>query len=389
MDELFSIYYELLKSTSTSFKRFLHDIIDWDSRLISITGSRGTGKTTLLLQHIKLFKIRKSSLYITADNIILSKISLFKLAGNFYRLGGKHLFIDEIHKYLNWSKEIQDIYDSYPGLKIVFAGNSIINLYSGFGDLSRRLISYNLPGLSFREYLLFNSNINIEAATLTDIINNRVDFDLDKPLMYFNSYLENGYYPFYKEGKFNYQLNSVINTVIETDIPKYLDLRISTIEKLKQLMQIIAEKSPFKPNITKIAEMLNISRNILPNYISFLNRSGLINVVSGQSKSVGKSGRVQMVYLNDTNQMKTLYRENYNIGNTQETFLVNQLSHGHYVKLSQQSDIIIDSKYIFVVECKNKKGEEIKNLSGYYLLKDDIEFGYDNVIPLWYLGMLY
>lgn len=389
MDELFTIYNELLASTNTNFIRFLHDKIDWDSRMLSITGGRGTGKTTLLLQHIKLSGIKKSSLYISADNILISKLSLFKLAGDFYRFGGKYLFIDEIHKYLNWSRELKNIYDSYPGLNVVFTGSSIIDLYGGFGDLSRRLVSYNLPGLSFREYLLFNSKININTTNLSDVINNKVDFEIEKPLMHFKLYLENGYYPFYKEGNFNYRLNYAINAVLETDIPKYLDLKISTIEKLKQLMQIIAESSPFKPNISKIAEMLNTSRNILPNYFSYLERAGLIIRVNNQTKGVRALGKVQKIYLNNTNLINTLSQDNYNIGNARETFFVNQLSQNHIVKLSKQGDFIIDNKYTFEIGGKNKSKKQIKDISNSFLVKDNIEFGNSNTVPLWHFGMLY
>jgi len=389
MNELYAIYNELLKSTGMGFKRFLHKTIDWKARLISITGARGTGKTTLLLQHIKLSGIKESSLYVSADNILLTKLGLFELAGAFYRLGGKYLFIDEIHKYSNWSGEIKNIHDSYTGLQVVFTGSSILDLYHGYGDLSRRLVSYQLPGLSFREYLLFNSNINLKPTTLFDIVNQKSDFDIKKPLMHFKNYLTWGYYPFYKEGNFNFRLNSAINTVLETDIPKYLDLKVSTIEKLKQLMQIIAESSPFKPNISKIAEMLEVSRNALPNYLSYLERSGLINRVASQTEGIRALGKILKIYLNNTNIMNTLSIENYNIGNARETFFVNQLSQNNKVNLHTDGDFIINNKYIFEIGGKNKDGKQIKNLNNSFIVRDSIEYGHANIIPLWHFGMLY
>ena len=389
MDELFSIYSELLKSTNTGFKRYLYSTINWNSRLISITGARGTGKTTLLLQHIKLSGIKDSSIYVSADNVLLARTGLFEFASSFYRLGGEHIFIDEIHKYPDWSREIKNIYDSYPGLQIVFTGSSILDLYHGSSDLSRRLISYHLHGLSFREYLLFNSNISIRPTTLVNIINQNTNFDIDKPLMHFKKYLVEGYYPFFKEDNFSYRLNSAINAVLETDIPKYLELKVSTIEKLKQLMQIIADSSPFKPNISKIAELLEISRNALPNYLTYLDKAGLINRVSEHTKGIRALGKMQKIYLNNTNLMNALSINNYNIGNARETFFINQLNINHKVNLHAQADFIINDNYIFEVGGKNKTAKQIKNLNNSFLVKDNIEHGYANVLPLWNFGMMY
>jgi predicted AAA+ superfamily ATPase len=389
MDELYSIYKELLQSTGTKFNRFQLKLINWDSRLIGITGARGVGKTTMLLQHIKQSGIEKDSLYVSADNVLVSSMGLFKLAGTFYRHGGKHLIIDEIHKYSNWSGEIKNIYDSFPNLKVILTGSSILDLYHGYGDLSRRLISYNLPGLSFREYLLFELNLNLEPTTFFDIINQRTDFKIDKPLMHFKNYLGRGYYPFYKEGDFNFRLNSAINAVLETDIPKYLDLKISTIEKLKQLMQIIAESSPFKPNLSKIAEILNISRNALPNYLSYLERAELIKKLTGQTQGIRALGKTSKVYLNNTNLMNALALSNYNLGNARETFFVNQLTWNTKINLHDKGDFIIDEKHIFEIGRKNKTKKQIRDLENAYIVKDDIEFGYGNTIPLWHFGMLY
>ena len=389
MDELYTIYKELLQNTGTKFNRTLLHSINWESRLIGITGARGVGKTTMLLQHIKQSGIEKGSLYLSADNILVSGIGLFKMAGTFYRLGGKHLIIDEIHKYSNWSGEIKNIYDSFANLKVILTGSSILDLYHGYGDLSRRLISYQLPGLSFREYLLFEENINLKPTIINDIINQKTDFNISKPLMHFKNYLNKGYYPFYKEGDFNSRLSSAINSVLETDIPKYLDLKVSTIEKLKQLMQIIAESSPFKPNISKIAEMLNVSRNALPNYLSYLERAQLIKMLSGQTKGVRALGKTDKVYLDNTNLMDALSHSNYNIGNARETFFVNQLSQNANIKLHDKGDFIIDEKYIFEIAGKSKTKKQIKGLKNPFIVKDDIEYGHGNIIPLWHFGMLY
>lgn len=389
MDELYSIYKELLQSTDTKITRYLINSINWKARLIAITGARGVGKTTMLLQHIKLSGIEKESLYISADNLLVSSMGLFKLAGRFYKLGGKYLIIDEIHKYSNWSMEIKNIYDSYPDLMVVFTGSSILDLYHGYGDLSRRLVSYKLPGLSFREYLLFESSLKLKTVDILEIINPKTSYEIDKPLMHFKNYLSKGYYPFYKEGNFKFRLNSAVNAVLETDIPKYLELKISTIEKLKKLMEIISKSSPFKPNYSKIAELLNVSRNVLPNYFSYLERAELINRVSGETKGIRALGKLNKIYMNNTNIMNTFSAENYNIGNARETFFINQLSQSNLINLHGQGDFVVNNKYIFEIGGINKNHKQIKNLHNAYIVKDDIEYSFGNTIPLWYFGLMY
>ena len=153
MEELLLSFRDLIDKVDTRFVRYLHDEIDWNSRLIAILGTRGVGKTTLLLQHIKLTDTITSSLYVTADDLYFSRNTLVGLAQQFYQQGGKYLYIDEIHKYKGWSQEIKNIYDKFPELHVVYTGSSILDLEKGGADLSRRKIEYKLPGLSFREYI--------------------------------------------------------------------------------------------------------------------------------------------------------------------------------------------------------------------------------------------
>jgi len=387
MEALYSIFRELLRKTDTSFVRYLYDSINWDARLIAITGARGTGKTTMILQHIKINTLEEQSLYVSVDNIYFSKNNLFQLASNFSNYGGKILFIDEVHKYPNWSQEIKNIYDSFPEMKIVFTGSSILDLFKGFGDLSRRLIHYNLSGMSFREYLNFEANYKIPASNLESIVNNKTDFNIDKPLFHFKNYLKKGYYPFYKEEDYEQRLSNTINSVLEVDIPKYLELKIATIDKLKLLMQIISESSPFKPNISKLAELLNISRSLLPDYFMYLERAGLINQLRNDTKGVRLLGKVQKIFLNNPNLLYVLSND-INIGTVRETFFMNQTNFLFENSLPNKGDFAFN-KYIFEIGGANKNNKQIKNVENAYIVKDDIEYGFGNIIPLWHFGMLY
>jgi predicted AAA+ superfamily ATPase len=389
MDELITIYRDLINQVNTGFIRYLYKDIDWNARLISIIGARGTGKTTLLLQHIKLRKIEDESLYVSADNIYFSRNNLFSLAGSFYKYGGKYLFIDEVHKYRNWSQEIKNIYDSYPGLHVVFTGSSILDIYKGFGDLSRRALSYTLHGLSFREFLLFEAGIQVKPASLETLCKGNRVFEIQKPLPLFKDYLKHGYYPFYKEGQFTLRLHAMINTILEVDIPKYMGLKTASIDKLKLLLQIITESSPFKPNMSKIAEMMEVSRNILPDYFSYLERTNLVLLLKSNTKGIRALGKPAKVYLNNTNLMSVLSPKDKNTGNIRETFFLNQLSVAHSCTLPVSGDFLVDGHFLFEVGGKNKSRKQIAGHEHAYVVKDDIEYGYGNNIPLWYFGMLY
>lgn len=389
MDELITIYRDLLNQVNTGFIRYLYKDIDWNARLISIIGARGTGKTTLLLQHIKLKKIEDESLYVSVDNIYFSRNNLFSLAGSFYKYGGKYLFIDEVHKYRNWSQEIKNIYDSYPGLHVVFTGSSILDIYKGFGDLSRRALPFILHGLSFREFLLFEAGIQVKTVSLETLCKGNRVFEIRKPLPLFKDYLKHGYYPFYKEGQFALRIHAMINTILEVDIPKYMGLKTASIDKLKLLLQIITESSPFKPNMSKIAEMMEVSRNILPDYFYYLERTNLVLLLKSNTKGIRALGKPAKVYLNNTNLMSVLSPKDKNTGNIRETFFLNQLSVAHSCTLPVSGDFLVDGRFLFEVGGKNKSRKQIAGNEHAYVVKDDIEYGYGNSIPLWYFGMLY
>jgi predicted AAA+ superfamily ATPase len=388
MEQLNIIYHELIDKVNTRFTRYLLNQINWNARLIAITGPRGVGKTTLMLQKIKIDNKIDDSLYVSLDNIYFSNHTLFDLAGYFYRYGGRHLIIDEVHKYKSWSQEVKNIYDSFPDLQIVFSGSSILDIYKGFGDLSRRVVPYHLHGLSFREYLIFETGENTEVYSLNQIVSQKVKISLENPLIYFRKYLNHGYYPFYKDNDFMIRLAGAVNAVLEVDIPKYLDLRVSTIDKLKHLLQIISESVPFKPNHSKIADLIGVSRNLLPDYFSYLEKAGLILQLTNDTKGIRRLGKVNKVYLNNPNLAYMLSGEHANIGNIRETFFFNQLKLNHKIFSSESVDFRVEGNE-FEIGGKSKGNKQVSKLSNTYIVKDEIEYGFGNTIPLWHFGLLY
>ncbi len=389
MRTLYQKFETLLQNTTTDFKRYLYEKVSWDSRMIGIIGPRGVGKTTMILQYIKENLDSKKALYVSADDMYFSEYKLVELADDFYKNAGEYLFIDEIHKYNDWSRELKNIYDSYPTLKIVFTGSSVLDILKGSADLSRRALIYKLQGLSFREYLEFFHNYEIGVYSLEQIINNEVKLaNIKHPLPLFNDYLQNGYYPFGQENELNLRLGQIIVQTLETDIPQYANLNVGTSRKLKQLLSIIAESVPFKPNFSKISEIINVSRNSLGDYFSYMEKAGLIGQLRNETGGIRGLGKVDKVYLDNTNIIFNLAREKSNAGNLRETFFFNQMRLKNEVISSKKADFIIDN-YTFEVGGKNKQQKQIEKNGKSFVVKDDIEFGYLNVIPLWAFGLNY
>jgi predicted AAA+ superfamily ATPase len=389
MRTLYQKFETLLQSTTTDFKRYLYDKISWDSRMIGIIGARGVGKTTMILQHIKENLDSKRALYVSADDMYFGVNRLFDLADNFYKNAGEYLFIDEIHKYSEWSRELKNIYDSFPTLKIIFTGSSVLNILKGSADLSRRAIIYKLQGLSFREYLKFYHNYETEVYSLEQIINNKVKLEnIQHPLPLFNDYLKRGYYPFGIENEMNLRLGQVIVQTLESDIPQYANLNVGTSRKLKRLLSIIAESVPFKPNFSKISEMISVSRNSLDDYLSYMEKAGLIGQLRDETIGIRGLGKVDKVYLDNTNIICNLVGEKSNTGNLRETFFFNQMRVQNEVISSKKADFVIEN-YTFEVGGKNKKQNQLEKDGKSFVVKDDIEYGYLNVIPLWAFGLNY
>ena len=389
MRTLYQKYEILLQNTTTDFKRYLYNKISWNSRMMGIIGGRGVGKTTMILQYIKENLDSKKALYVSADDMYFSENKLFDLADDFYKSAGEYLFIDEIHKYADWSRELKNIYDSFPSLKIVFSGSSVLDILKGSADLSRRAIIYKLQGLSFREYLKLFHNHETDVYSLNQIVNNEVKLtNISHPLPLFHDYLKRGYYPFGLENDLNLRLGQIIVQTLETDIPQYAKLNVGTSRKLKRLLTIIAESVPFKPNFSKISEMIGVSRNSLDDYFTYMEKAGLIGQLRNETNGIRGLGKLDKVYLDNTNIIFNLVGDKSNIGNIRETFFFNQMRLNNEVISSEKADFVID-KYTFEVGGKNKQQTQIEKDGKSFVVKDDIEFGYLNVIPLWAFGLNY
>ena len=389
MEALFEYSNRLIANINSGFTRYMYDQINWDSRLIGLFGPRGIGKTTLVLQHIKNNLSLKHTLYVTAEDFYFAKNRLLDVASDFVKLGGTHLIIDEIHKYPDWSTELKLIYDYHQNLQVVFTGSSVLDIKKGSSDLSRRAVLYSMQGLSFREYLQLFHQIVIPKFTLDEILTHKVASpQLVHPLPLFSDYLKRGYYPFALEHDFDLKLMQVVNQTLESDIPVYATMNVSTGRKLKQLMAIVAESVPFKPNMSKISELLAISRNNIADYLLYMEEAGMITQLRSETSGIRGLGKIDKVYLDNTNLVFGLAQESLNKGNVRETFFMNQLRVGYPIVSSKIADFTIDT-FEFEIGGKNKSNKQIKTAVNGFVVKDDIESGFLNTIPLWHFGLLY
>jgi predicted AAA+ superfamily ATPase len=390
MRTLVAKYRNILRNVDTSYVRNIHSTIPWNDRLIAILGARGVGKTTLVLQHIKLYEDVDTTLFVYADDLWFSTHSLVTLAETFYMNGGRALYIDEIHKYKNWSQEIKNIYDQYPELKVRYTGSSILDLQKGSHDLSRRVLEFQMHGLSFREYMALHYGTNIPIHTLEQVLANKIEFPYadHRPVALFKEYLRQGYYPYSKEPGYELRLTKTINAILEVDIPKFAELNISTSEKLKTLLYIISQSVPFKPNYSKFARDLDMHRNAVSDLMVWLDRADLINVLRDEVEGYKLLGKVNKVYLNNPNLAYALSDDEPNIGNIRETIFLAWLRVTHKVTASSVSDFKV-GKYTFEVGGKKKGQHQIKDIEYAYVVKDEIEYGHLNEVPLWAFGLLY
>jgi len=395
MDSLIKIYLRLLQETDEKTFRYLYPNIDWNERCVAIIGAKGVGKTTMLLQHIKTtFQNKNEALYASLDNSWFANHTIIELADEFYMNGGTHLFLDEVHHYPNWTTEIKNIYDSFPKLKIVFTGSSLLQIYKSTTDLSRRVVYETLEGLSFREFLKFENVGNFSSYSLQDIVENHqnIAFEITeniKIMPLFKKYLKNGYYLFYKQGlkKYDYKLQEAINNVIDVDIPAVENIEFASRYKIKRLLAILSELVPYTPKITDLGNAIGSNRNNTVKYLSLLANAKLLNLISYKEKTIGDLTKPDKVLLNNTN-LAYVFGDTANIGSARETFFVNQVSAISDIFLAKKGDFVAD-KYTFEIGGKTKTFNQIKEILDSFVVADDIEVGHKNKIPLWLFGMLY
>lgn len=396
MDILFEFQENLLRPVTNNFRRYLHNQIDWKQRMIGIKGPRGAGKTTLLLQHLK-YDLESSvkALYITADHTWFYNHTLFETANDWYKQGGDILFIDEVHKYANWSVELKNIYDGLPEMQVVFSASSALDIYRGEADLSRRVISYILAGLSFREYLLFMNEISFDVIGFNDIVKyhtklSRMITNGFRPLPFFRKYLQMGYLPIIAEGEDSYllKINQIINTIVEMDLAYIAGYNSGTATKIKKLLGVISESVPFKPNIAALSRKLDLSRDSVYQYIYQLKAAKLLNTLSSEGKGVSTLQKPDKIFLENSNLAFAL-KDKPDLGNVRETFVFNQLINaGKHVSFPSEGDFLVDGLTI-EVGGRKKNALQVRHLDNYLIVADDIEIGNMNKVPIWLLGFLY
>ncbi len=386
----------IVVSTSLKMIRSKYDEIDWDSRLVGILGARGTGKSTLVLQYLKkAYGLSDRAAYWSLDDIYFSNHSLIETIESFYHFGGRFLVLDEVHKYPTWARELKNAYDFYKELKVVFTGSSVIDMLKLDVDLSRRAVLYDLTGLSFREYLNFTKNIQLPIFQLNEIISNHVDIAnsiLEKinPLAEFEDYIKFGYYPFFMEGTKTYHLRieQIIRMTIETELQFIEGMDIHKTKRIHQLLGLIAQSVPFKPNVAKLSEKIGIHRNTLTTYLHYLEKAKIINSLFAEGKSTSILQKPDKVYLENTNISYALAGANLDTGNLRETFFYSQVAERHQLSLPKNGDFLLDDKFTIEVGGKNKTDFQIKGESNSFLAIADLPIGSFNRIPLWLFGFI-
>jgi len=405
MESFFREQYRLIASVS-AVKRYLYSSIDWSERCIGILGARGTGKTTLMLQHVRdrYGDTSDRALYISVDSPYFQAHNLFEFARDFHQFGGELLLVDEIHKYPDWSLDIKAIYDSFPKLNVVFSGSSLLQISKQKADLSRRAIIFNLHGLSFREYVNFTQAKEFAVFSLEDILahHRQIAETLCGEITVrklFRDYQQIGYYPFFLESKgtYLYRLREVINHILEVDLPLVHRIEVRQLSKLKKLLYLLATSVPFTPNISKLAEATEISRPRLYEYLESLQDAKLLNLVRSQGRGYEVLTKPDKIYLENSNLMYAI-SENVNIGALRELFFVNQLRNAsalhpglvdNTIELSAKGNFIFKSQYTFEIGGKGKGFRQISGVDNSFIVADDIETGFQNKIPLWLFGFLY
>jgi uncharacterized protein len=396
MEDLLLKSAKKISQTSTHFKRYLYHHIDRNQRFVAIKGARGAGKTTLLIQIGKELMPQKSVLYIALDDLYFTNSTLYSLAENFHLKGGEVLLLDEVHKYQNWSRELKLIYDDFLDLKVIFTSSSILDIYKGESDLSRRVVNYVLKEMSYREFLILQKNILLPSYSLSEILANHSNIAIDltqkfKPYQYFDEYLKYGAYPFYKNDAalYHQKLIQTISLILEIDLPSIENIDYNTIVKIKRLLFVLASNVPYTPNISKLSEQIGLTRNALIHVLQLMDKAFLTHSLYQQSKSISSLNKPDKIWLRNTNLMYALSKDNTNIGTVRETFVLQSISELHTISLPQNGDVFVDQLYTFEIGGKSKTNKQIAQTENAYLLKDNIEIGLNNMIPIWLFGFLY
>jgi uncharacterized protein len=397
MEILYKYHQQYLANYQESYRRDDMDFIPWEEQLVGIKGAKGVGKTTLMLQKIlEDFGRSAQALYISMDSMAMKDYTITEIVEYHRDNGGTHLFIDEIHKHNEWSRDLKTAYDLYSDMNIVFTGSSMLQIYKGQADLSRRAVMHTMQGLSFREFIWWETGEKFPVIKLEDLLKNHVDLTNDitakvKVLPLFQQYLKAGYYPFYKKNKktFYLKVQNVINNTLEVDMPFVLGTNVQNVQKIKRLLHMLATEVPFQPNIAKLCKNLELNKATINSYIHYLGEAGLINLLNEAGKGYSLLTKPEKIYLNNTNLAYCIDELAIDKGALRELFFFNQLALNNRVHIAPQGDFMVNEKYTFEIGGKNKTFNQIANLKNSYLVTDDVITGLRNKIPLWVFGFMY
>ena len=387
-------------TTSMAMVRDAISDYNWNARLIAIVGGRGVGKTTLILQHIKRnYKpYDRTVLYCSMDSTYFVNHTLIDTATRFVMNGGRHLMLDEIHKYPAWSREVKEVYDLFPELRIVVSGSSLLQILNADSDLSRRCLRYSLSGLSFREYLRFYHGMEIRRYRLEDLLADPASLCSEvnakcKPVKLFKDYLQHGYYPFYLEGAGEYynRIEQVVDFIVSVELPLLRNVSLSNVRKMKQLLSVVAAELPFEADASKLSRHIGIGRDTVVEYLHHLADAGLLNLLYSAARHIGKLSRPDKIYLQNANLLYALSYSGVNIGTARETFVVSQLMDaGHEVEYGKtKGDFRVDGRYTFEVGGRDKTFSQVAGIEDSFVLADDLETPMGRKLPIWMMGFLY
>lgn len=399
MDTLFKKHDRIFELTPMEIIRQWAKSINWDARLLAIRGPKGVGKSTMMRQYIKQHYeyMDRQVLYVSCDDSYFSNHTLLDLAEQFYLRGGKHLFIDEIHKYDNWSKEIKEIYDFYPTLRIAISGSSLLSLTEGDADLSRRCINHDIQGLSFREFLHFYKGIEMPVYPLEEVLTNPAPLikqmnSLGRPVALFHEYLKNGYYPYYKENEIDYYqaIQQVVNHTIDNELTKICKVDAANTRKIKALLTMLCASEPYEVDISKMSVQSGLKRETVLNYLSFMGKAKLLQLLYCDKVNVKRLQKPDKIYIDNPNMLHAWATTPVQIGTVRETFVVNQLTSKHNVEFGKKhGDFLVDRKYTIEVGGEDKDFRQIKDIPNSYVLADNLETALGNKLPIWIIGFLY
>lgn len=399
MESLFKKHDRLVTVTSTEIIRQWANSINWDARLMAIRGPKGVGKTTMMLQYIKLnYKLLdRQVLYVSCEDKYFSNHSLLSLAEQFYLNGGRHLFLDEVHKYDDWSNEIKEIYDFYPTMRVVLSGSSLLSMTEGDADLARRCINHNIQGLSFREFLHFYKGIKMPIYPIEQVLQDPAPLieEMNKhgrPIALLKEYLKYGYYPYYLNNETDYHIaiQQVVSKIIDIELPRICGVDMNNTRKIKSLLTILCASVPFQVDITKLATQSGLKRDTIINYLSYLDKAKLIRLLYSDLKSIKRMQKPDKIYIDNTNLLNAWATTPIQIGTIRETFVANQLSVNHMVEFRKTNgDFLVDSKYTFEVGGDDKDFQQIANVADSFILADDMETAIGKKLPIWVVGFDY